>query len=68
MWLFEKNEEKKDEEETLVMKTEQQKDAFIDRLESAHVSFEVREHHGDMYGRNTFYTIRVNTADLKKVS
>ena len=64
MWLFEKKEEK----ETLTMQTEQQKDAFIERLESAHVSYEIREHHGDMYGKDTTYTIRVKAADLKKVS
>ena len=54
--------------EMIILKTEQQKDAYIDRLEKAHVDYDIREEHDDIYSRDVTYIIRVRTEDLKKVS
>ncbi len=54
--------------ETIILKTEQQKDAYIDRLEKAHVEYDIFEDRDTVYSRDVSYIIRVKTADLKKVS
>ena len=54
--------------ETIVLKTEKQRDAFIERLDKAHVDYDVAEQRDDIYSRDTLYIIRVKAADLKKVS
>ena len=59
---------RKTDREMFVLKTEQQRDAFIERLENAHVDYEVSEERDDIYSRDITYIIRVRTEDLKKVS
>ena len=54
--------------ETIVLKTEQQKDAYIERLDKARVTYNVSVRRDDIYSRNVFYIIELNAADLKKVS
>lgn len=54
--------------ETIILKTEKQRDAMIDRLDKAHVDYDVAEQRDDIYSRDTRYIIRVKAADLKKVS
>ncbi len=54
--------------EMIVLKTEQQRDAFIERLENAHVEYDVSEERDTIYSRDTSYIIRVRAEDLKKVS
>ena len=54
--------------ETIILKTEQQKDAYIERLENAHVDYDVFEERDSVYTRDVTYIIRVKAADLKKVS
>lgn len=54
--------------EMIILKTEQQKDAYIDRLEKAHVDYDVREEREDIYSREVTYIISVRAEDLKKVS
>ncbi len=54
--------------ETLVFKTEQQRDAYIERLDAAHVEYEVLENRDNIYSRDVDYIIRVAASDLKKVS
>ena len=53
--------------EKIVMMSEQQKDAYIEKLENAGVAYDVREDREDIYGRNVTYIIRVKSSDLKKV-
>ncbi len=53
---------------TLVFKTEQQRDAYIERLDAAHVEYEVLENRDNIYSRDVDYIIRVAASDLKKVS
>ena len=54
--------------ETIILKTEKQRDAYIDRLDRAHVDYEVSEVRDDIYSRNITYVIHIRPADLKKVS
>ena len=54
--------------ETIVLKSEQQKDTYIERLEKAHVEYDVFEDRDTIYSRDVSYIIRVKASDLKKVS
>lgn len=54
--------------ETIILKTEQQKDAYIERLEKAHVDYDIHEDRETVYSRDVSYIIRVKAEDLKKVS
>ena len=54
--------------ETLVFKTEQQRDAYIERLDAAHIEYEVLDKRDNVYSRDVDYIIRVAASDLKKVS
>lgn len=54
--------------ETIILKSEQQKDAYIERLEKAHIDYDVFEDRETMYSKDVTYMIRVRAADLKKVS
>ena len=54
--------------ETIVLKSEQQKDAYIERLEKAHVEYDAFEDRDTIYSRDVSYIIRVKASDLKKVS
>ena len=53
---------------TIVLKTEKQKDAYIERLEKAHVEYDIVEDRDNIYTRDLTYYIRVKAADMKKVS
>ncbi len=53
--------------ETIVLKTEQQRDAYIERLEKAHVEYDVAENRDTIYSRDVSYIIRIKADDLKKV-
>lgn len=54
--------------ETIFLKSEQQKDAYIERLENAHVDYDVFEDREMIYSRDVTFIIRVKSSDLKKVS
>ena len=54
--------------ETIVLRSEQQKDAYIERLEKAHVEYDVFEDRDTIYSRDVSYIIRIKASDLKKVS
>ena len=53
---------------TIVLKSERHKDAFIERLENAHVKFNIFEDRETIYSKDVSYIIRVKVSDLKKVS
>ena len=57
-----------DRKQKIILKTEQQKDAYIDRLEKAHIEYDIPEERDTVYSRYVSYIIRVKAADLKKVS
>ena len=54
--------------ETIVLKTMQQRDAFIERLEKAHVAYDVKEDRDSIYSQDLTFYIRVKAEDLRKVS
>ena len=54
--------------ETLIFNTVQQRDAYIERLEAAHVDYEVLESRDNIYSLDVDYILRVAASDLKKVS
>ena len=53
---------------TVVLKSEKQRDRYIDRLDRAHVDYDVSEIYDLFNYRVVNYFIRVDAADLKKVS
>lgn len=53
--------------EAIVLKTEKQRDAYIDRLDHARVDFDLSEVRDDVYSREITYVIHIRPADLKKV-
>ena len=53
--------------ETVILKTEQQKDSYIEKLNAAHVDYEVYEDRETIYSRDVTYIVKFRTADLKKV-
>ena len=57
-----------DRKQKIILKTEQQKDAYIDRLEKAHIEYDIHEERDTVYSRDVSYIIRVKAADLQKVS
>ncbi len=55
--------------ETVVLKkTEQQRDAFIEKLEKAHVDYDVSEDRVSVFSDKMNFYIRLKADDLKKVS
>ena len=57
-----------DRKQKIILKTEQQKDAYIDRLEKAHIEYDIHEERDTVYSRDVSYIIRVKAADLQMVS
>ena len=53
--------------ESIILKSELQKDAYIEKLEKAHVDYDVVEDRDTVFSDKMTYIIRVRTADLKKV-
>ncbi len=53
--------------EKIVLFSEQQKDQMIEKLEKAHIEYDVRENKESVFSNKVSYILRVNQADLKKV-
>ncbi len=53
--------------ETLVFKTEKQRDAYIEKLDAAHIKFQVQTIGDNIYSQDVDYVIRLAASDLKKV-
>ena len=60
MSLFEKK-------KTIVLFSEAQKDEYIEKLDQAHVSYDVREKKDDSFDNKITYIIKLKASDLKKV-
>ena len=54
--------------ETLIFKTEQQRDDYIERLAETHVDYAVLENRANISRVSGDYILRVAASDLKKVS
>ena len=53
--------------EKIVLRSEQQKDVFIERLENAHIEYDIREDRGSVFDNHMTYIIRIPAAEMKKV-
>ncbi|MCR5733497.1 MAG: hypothetical protein K6G22_02720 [Lachnospiraceae bacterium] len=53
--------------EKIVLRSEHQKDNFIEKLENAHIDYDIREDKDSVYSNHTTYIIRIEAADMKKV-
>ena len=53
--------------EKIVLRSEQQKDDFIERLEKAHVDYDIHEDKENSFGNDIAYIVRIPAADMKKV-
>ena len=52
----------------VVLRSEEQRDEYIERLQKAHVEYRVFEDQENVYSKNKRFIFRINAADLKKVS
>ena len=56
-----------DKKEKIILNSELQRDEFIEKLDRAHVRYDVKEDTKSMFGGKNTYIFRVNAEDLKKV-
>lgn len=53
--------------EKIILNSELQRDDFIEKLDKAHVAYDVKEDTKSVFGGKNIYIFRVNVEDLKKV-
>jgi hypothetical protein len=53
--------------EKIILNSEQQRDDFIEKLDKAHVNYNVREDKSSMFSGTVAYIFSLKAADLKKV-
>ena len=53
--------------EKIVLRSEQQKDEFIEKLENAHIDYDIRETKDSFSDDHVTYIVKIEAADLKKV-
>lgn len=53
--------------EKIVLFSEAQKDEMIEKLESAHIEYDIREKSDSVFSNHLSYIVLVNAGDLKKV-
>ncbi len=54
--------------EKITLFSEQQKDQFIEKLDQAHVDYDIRESTKSIFSDKAQYIVSVKASDLKKVS
>ena len=54
--------------EIITLYSEQQKDEYIEKLDHAHIVYDLREKKEDSFENRITYVIRVKADDLKKVN
>ena len=54
--------------EKIVFKTEKQRDVYIEKLNAAHIDYEVHTVGENIYSMDKDYVVWVAASDLKKVS
>ena len=52
----------------VVLRSEEQRDEYIERLQKAHVEYRVFEDQENVYSKDKRFIFRINAADLRKVS
>lgn len=53
--------------EKIILNSEQQRDDFIEKLDKAHVDYDVREDKTSVFSGKVAYIFSVKATDLKKV-
>lgn len=53
--------------EKIILRSEQQKDDFIEKLENAHIKYDIRESADSASNNHPTYIVRVEASDMKKV-
>ena len=53
--------------EKIILRSEQMKDEFIDKLENAHLDYNIRTDRDESFDGHPTYIIRVYATDLAKV-
>ena len=53
--------------EKIILRSEQQREDFIAKLEKANVHYDIREDRDASYGDSITYVVRIDAEDLKKV-
>lgn len=53
--------------EKIILNSELQKDDFIEKLDKAHVDYDVREDKASVFGGKVAYIFSIKATDLKKV-
>lgn len=53
--------------EKIILYSEHQRDDFIEKLDKAHVDYDVREDKTSVFSGKVAYVFSIKTADLKKV-
>jgi len=51
----------------IVLRSLQQKESMVEKLENAHIAYDLREDRDDMYGEHPTFVIRVYADDYAKV-
>ena len=51
----------------IIVNSEQQKDILIEKLENAHIDYDIREDKDIVFDNRITYIVRVPAADYKKV-
>ncbi len=53
--------------EKIILRSEQHKDDFIEKLENAHIDYDIREDKVSVSNNHPTYIVRIEAADMKKV-
>lgn len=53
--------------EKIILRSEQQKDDFIEKLENAHIDYDIREDKSSVSNNQLTYIVRIEAADMKKL-
>ena len=53
--------------EKIILRSEQQKEDFVAKLEKAHIDYDIREDWDNASGKSCAYIIRVYAEDYKRV-
>ncbi|MCR5235713.1 MAG: hypothetical protein K6E34_00750 [Lachnospiraceae bacterium] len=53
--------------ENIIAKTEQQRDALIEKLEKAHIEYKIKENKKMISSQTNDYIIQIYAEDMKKV-
>ncbi|MCR4990484.1 MAG: hypothetical protein K6A38_06460 [Lachnospiraceae bacterium] len=53
--------------EKIILNSEQQKDDFVEKLNSANISYDIKELNESVFSGKTTYIVKLSAKDLKKV-